>query len=108
MSNMQIIAIVSAVTYGALTAAAAAGQIINKTLILPLGILGIVFGLTTVAGGVVMQTAGTIGLYILIVGLLGIMAVALANGFQHEGGPTISHHFVRAIITGAIILLASR
>ena len=108
MSNLQIIAIVSAVTYGALTAAAAAGQVKNRALALPIGILGIVFGLTTVAGGVVMQSAETVGLYILIIGLLGIMAVALANGFQHEGGPTISHHVVRAIITAAIILLATR
>ena len=48
LSTLQIVGVVSAVTYGALTAAASAAGVKNKTILMPLGVLGIVFGLTTV------------------------------------------------------------
>lgn len=108
MSNFQIIAIVAGVTYGALTAAASAAGIKNRTLPLPLAMLGIVFGLTVASGGIVMQSAENVGVYILATGLLGIMAVALANGLQSSAGPTLSHHIVRLIISAGIILMATQ
>lgn len=108
MSTFQIIAIVSAVTYGGLTAAASAAGIAKKTILMPLGVLGIVFGITTALGAITMQSVEAIGLYIMIVGLLGIVAVAISNGVASQHGPTVSHHIVRAIITAAIILMATR
>lgn len=107
MSTLQIIAIVAAVTYGGLTAAASVAGIVNKTILMPLGVLGAVFGVATASGAITMQFAEAVGLYTMIVGLLGIVAVAIANGIASEHGPTISHHVVRAMITAAIIFMAT-
>lgn len=108
MNTLQIFGIVAAVTYGGLTAAASVGGIVNKTILMPLGVLGAVFGITTATGAITMQFVEAVGLYIMIVGLLGIVAVAISNGVASEHGPTVSHHVVRAAITAAIIFLATR
>ena len=96
---------VSAITYGALTSFAGFGQTRQGKIQLWAAWGMIVCGGLVLGAGVMTLFASGASLWVLVVGLLGIHALAINNGLRMFGKITPSHHLVRLAISVVLIAL---
>src|SRR5687767_3341794 len=62
--------------------------------------------LTVLASVLVLATQSVVAVLLLAVGVLGIAALAIANGFWLHGRPRWSHHALRAAFAAAVLVPA--
>ncbi|MGE5251581.1 MAG: hypothetical protein ACM3QS_15370 [Bacteroidota bacterium] len=91
--------------YGALTAFAGVGQL-GAGKIQRWAALGLVFfGMLVIASAVLAWMRSGSTFWLLILGLLGIHAVAINNGLKMYGRIDLSHHLARLLISAVLLLL---
>ena len=97
------IAVILCALYGALTAFAGLGQIRAKK-IQAWAAWGMVFcGLMVITSAVLILLDSSFALWVLLIGLVGIHAIAINNGYRMFGRINPSHHLARLVVS--IILL---
>ncbi|RJP49343.1 MAG: hypothetical protein C4583_12750 [Anaerolineaceae bacterium] len=97
------IAVILCALYGALTAFAGLGQVRAKK-IQAWAAWGMVFcGLMVITSAVLILFNIDFALWVLLIGLVGIHAIAINNGYRMFGRINPSHHLARLVVS--IILL---
>jgi hypothetical protein len=97
------IAVILSVVYGALTAFAGFGQIrMNK--IQHWAAWGMVlFGLMVITSAALILLRSSAALWVLAIGLVGIHAITINNGFKMYGRINPSHHLVRLAVSLVLV-----
>ncbi len=99
------IAAILCAAYGALTAFAGAGQLKTKKIQTWAAWGMILFGLIVVTSAVLILLKLGCALWVLLVGLLGIHAVAINNGYKMFGKINPVHHVARLFVSLFLIML---
>jgi hypothetical protein len=99
-----IAAILSA-AYGGLTAFAGVGQLKSRKIQTWAAWGMILFGLIVVASAALLLLESTAAIWALLVGLLGIHAIAFNNGYKLFGKINPVHHAARLFVSLFLIML---
>jgi hypothetical protein len=99
------IAAMLCVAYGVLTAFAGTGQLKAKKIQTWAAWGMILFGLVVVTSAALILLKSGYTLWVLLVGLLGIHAVAINNGFKMFGKINPVHHVARLFVSLILVML---
>ena len=101
---LWIAGILSAV-YGVLTAFAGLGQTRTQRIQAWAAWSLMFFGFLVTAAGALIVLRQSFSLGMLVIGLLGIHALTISNGFKMFGKINLSHHLARLVISAVLIAL---
>jgi hypothetical protein len=100
------IAVFLCLVYGALTAFAGLGQV-RAQKIQAWATWGMVlFGLMVITSAVLILLDSGFAFWVLLIGLVGIHAITINNGYKLFGKVNLSHHVVRLIVSLLLLGLA--
>ena len=99
------VAVIFSVIYGALVAFAGIGQTRAKKIQSWAAWVMIVCGLVVIAAGVLTLLHSTSALWLLGLGLVGIHAITINNGYKMFGKINPSHHIARLVVSIVLFIL---
>ncbi len=99
-------AVILCALYGALTAFAGLGQVRAKRIQAWAAWGMILFGLMVVTSAVLILFNTDSALLVLLIGLVGIHAIAINNGYKMFGKINLSHHLARLVVSVILLGLA--
>lgn len=106
MDGLLIFTVLLAAAYGVLTAFAGFGELRQRRLQTWAAVATLLAGLVILAAAGLLAVRSPLTLAILAVGLLGMHAVAINNGYRLFGKLTPSHHLVRLVISLLVFTLS--